>query len=315
MANTFRKAIDKSRALLDFAVPADHKAVCEFIDIMAERYDFLSVTGIGESILSKKIHMLTLGNEKAEKTVLYVGAHHGAEWITTLILLRFVNELCEYYKASKQPFGINLQALLSQRCLRVVPQLNPDGADLVINGLSEDNVLYNRLYKMSGGDLSKWQANARGVDLNHNYDAGFLEYKRLEAENSIAAGPTRYSGECPFSEPETSALGSFIKYDNSIKMIMTLHSAGEEIYYSSGDKVPDRALSIAKKLSLLSGYKLAMPEGLASYGGLTDWFIQCFDRPSFTVECGKGENPIGENKYFSIYAAIREMLMTAPLLI
>ncbi len=315
MTSEYRKKTDKSRALLDFATPADHSAVCEFIEIMAERYDFLSVTGIGESILSKKIHMITLGNERAEKSVLYVGCHHGAEWITTLLLLRFVNELCEYYKSSKQPFGINLQTLFSKRCLRIVPQLNPDGADLVINGLSEDNILYDRLYKMSGGDFSKWQANARGVDLNHNYDAGFLEYKALESENGIEPGPTRYSGECPLSEPETAALASLIKYDSSISMIMTLHSAGEEIYYSSGEKTPKGAERIAKILSRLSGYKLSKPEGLSSYGGLTDWFIESFDRPSFTVECGKGENPIGENKYFSIYAAIREMLMTAPLLI
>ncbi|MBE6586877.1 MAG: peptidase M14 [Ruminococcaceae bacterium] len=315
MSSNYRKPIDRERALLDLAVPCDYTSLCTFIEIMAERYDFLSVTGIGESILSRKIYMLTLGNEKAEKSVLYVGCHHGAEWITSLVLLRLVNELCEYYKASKQPFGINMQTLFSQRCLRIVPCLNPDGADLVINGVSKENILYERLMKMSGGDFSKWQANARGVDLNHNYDGGFLEYKRLEKENKIYPGATRYSGECPLSEPETASLASFIKYDSTVRMILTLHSAGEEIYYSSGGVYPPGARSIAEKLSRLSGYKLSEPSGLASYGGLTDWYIKEFGRPAFTVECGKGENPIGESKYFSIYAAIREMLMTAPLLI
>ncbi|MBQ3527915.1 MAG: hypothetical protein IJA52_05135 [Clostridia bacterium] len=79
--------------------------------------------------------------------------------------------------------------------------------------------------------------------------------------------------------------------------------------------MPAGAESIAKKLSKLSGYKLSSPEGLASYGGLTDWFIREFDRPSFTIECGKGETPLPVTSYYEIYASIREMLMWAPLLI
>ena len=69
---------NKDRALLDFTTFADHTAVCEYIDIMSERYSFMGVTSIGESILGKRIHLITLGNEKADKSVLYVGVHHGA---------------------------------------------------------------------------------------------------------------------------------------------------------------------------------------------------------------------------------------------
>ena len=307
--------IKTDRALLDLQIYADYEAVTQVIDILRERYDFLYVTSIGESILSKNLHMVTIGNENADKTILYVGAHHGCEWITTLILLRFINELCEYYKGGKQPFGINLQNMLTTRCLRIVPMINPDGVDLQINGIDRNNILYDRIMKMSNGDFSKWQANARGVDLNHNYGAGFSEYKRIEKELGITAGKTRYSGEYPFSEPESGALSSLIKFDETIKMILTLHSAGEEIYYSSGEYAPAGADVIAKKLSKLSGYKLSSPEGLASYGGLTDWFIREFDRPSFTIECGKGETPLPVTSYYEIYASIREMLMWAPLLI
>lgn len=307
--------INKDRALLDFAIKPDYPVLCEYIDILESRYDFLSVTSIGETVLSKKIFMLTLGDEKAEKSVLYVGAHHGCEWITTLVLLRFINELCEYYKQKKQPFGININTLFLNRCLKIIPQLNPDGVSIQINGINKDNVLYERLMKMSGGDFSCWQANARGVDLNHNYNAGFKEYKRLEAENRIFAGPTRFSGEYPFSEPETAAISSLLRFDNSVKMVLSLHSAGEEIYCSSSASVPERTISIAKKLCAVSGYKLGTPEGLSAYGGLTDWVIGELCKHSYTIECGKGHNPIPCSKYFEIYAAVREMLMIAPLLI
>ncbi len=315
MPEKYKNVINRDKALLDFAMQCDYNTMTEFVDIMRERYDFLSVTCIGETVLSKKIYMLSLGNEKAEKSVLYVGAHHGMEWITTLVLLRMVNELCEYYKNSKQPFGINLQTLFSNRCLRIVPMLNADGVDLHINGVAKDNVLYDRIMKMSGGDFSKWQSNARGVDLNHNYNSGFCEYKKLEAKEGIFAGATRFSGEYPLSEPETSALASYIKYDDTVEMILTLHSAGEVIYSGHNYGPFSKGEIIGKKLSRLSGYELSEPEGLASYGGLTDWFTETFQKPSFTIECGKGSNPIHQSKYFEIYAGIREMLMTAPVLI
>ncbi len=308
-------SINRERPLLDFSRPADHKTVCEWIDIMDERYDFLKVSSLGESILGRKIHMLTLGNEKAEKSVLFVGTHHGCEWITTLVLLKFVNDLCEYYRSGKQPFGINLQGLFSSRCLRIVPKLNPDGAEIHINGVSKDCLLYDRIEKMSGGDYSLWKSNARGVDLNHNYDAGFEEYKLLERKEGITEGPTRYSGNYPFSEPETSSLVNFIRYDGRIKMSLSLHTSGEEIYYTSDGYAPKGAKSIGDKLAALSGYRLSKPNGLAAYGGLTDWFIKEFDLPAFTIECGRDKTPICERKYFEIYAAIREMLIYAPLMI
>jgi g-D-glutamyl-meso-diaminopimelate peptidase len=153
------------------------------------------------------------------------------------------------------------------------------------------------------------------VDLNHNYDAGFLSYKELERERGIAPGPTRYAGDCPLSEPETHALASFIKYDSALQMILTLHTAGEEIYYSDGGRDKERVERIARKLSALSGYKLSRPEGLSAYGGLTDWYIKEFSRPSFTVECGKEGKTQNEKDYFNVYASIREMLLWAPLLI
>ena len=41
---------------------------------------------------------------------------------------------------------------------------------------------------LRNGDFLHWQANARGVDLNHNYDARWGEYKAIEAERGIVAG-------------------------------------------------------------------------------------------------------------------------------
>jgi g-D-glutamyl-meso-diaminopimelate peptidase len=169
--------------------------------------------------------------------------------------------------------------------------------------------------KMNGGsrDFSHWQANARGVDLNHNYNCGFAEYKRFEAEQGIFDGaPTRFSGNMPESEPETASLCNFLRFNEDIKIVLTLHSQGEEIYFTSGNRTAPRSRTIAGALSRMSGYSLATPKGMAAYGGLTDWCISELDRPSFTVECGKGENPLPLGDYFKIYTRLREILFTAP---
>ena len=196
--------------------------------------------------------------------------------------------------------------------------LNPDGVEYQIHGVKEDNPLYERLLSMNGQSecFTHWQANARGVDLNHNYDAGFWEYKKLEVENGIPQGaPTRYSGSAPESEPETRALCDLIRFHNDLLGVMTLHTQGEEIYFQSGGKIPKKSKAIAAKLSALSGYHLSAAEGLASYGGLTDWCIQKLDLPAFTIECGKGENPLPYAMLSSIYVDLRQALFSFPTLL
>ena len=315
MSETKLQKIDKSRPLLDFKIHPDHNTVREILDLFVERYEFISVNSIGETIFGKSIYMVNIGSPDAEKDVFYVGCHHATEWMTTLLLLKFINEYGEYYKSSAKVFGINIQKLFNSRCIHIVPLLNADGVELHLNGLKEDCVLYDRLNRMSNCDFSKWQANARGVDLNHNYDSGFYEYKLLEEMKGIEAGATRYSGAAPESEPETGAVANYLRFNEKIKMVLTLHSQGEQIYYTSEGKCPKGSYSIAKQLELLSGYTLDEPKGLSSYGGLTDWFIKELGKPSFTIECGMGENPLPLSDFHKVYSDIRRMLFSAPLLI
>lgn len=303
------------KAVLDIPYPLDSTCMYELLNVMADRYEEMKLTYIGNSLLGKSIPMVRLG-EGEDRQALYVGAHHGCEWLTASVLLRFINEYCEYLRNGRRMYSINLSYLYKSRTVWIIPMLNPDGVDLSVNGVTDDNPLRERLERMSGGDYSHWQANARGVDLNHNYDAGFEEYRILSKEVGIeGGGPTRYAGEAPESEPETAALANFLRFNDKIGMVVTLHSQGEEIFFSSGGKVAPRSRQIARLMSRMTGYKLSEPEGLACYGGLTDWVIRCLGIPSFTIECGCGENPLPESEFFGIYTALREMLFTAPILL
>ena len=71
---------------------------------------------------------------------------------------------------------------------------------------------------------------------------------------------------------------------------------------------------MAEIMSASSGYALEEPEGLAVGGGFKDWFIKEFDRPAFTVEVGRGENPLPLEDYAKIYKQIRELLMLSAIM-
>ena len=290
----------------------DYTALMKRLHHLSDTYPFLTLSYIGTSILDRAIPILHIGTGK--RRVLYVGAHHGMEWITSLILTQFLEELCEMIKSQSRICGIYPCDLLEGYTLSIIPMLNPDGVEYQIHGITEDNPLRDRLLEMNGGslDFSSWQANARGVDLNHNYDAGFDEYKKLEKEQKIKKGaPTRYSGECAESEPEVAALCNLMRFSAPWHGVMTLHTQGEEIF-SPTVKNGERGTVTARRLSQLTGYRLSRAEGLAAYGGMSDWCAEKLSTPSFTMECGRGKNPLPISQASSIYVTMRASLFLFP---
>lgn len=280
---------------------------------LCEKYH-LPYQEIGRSILGRPIEVFSMG--KGNKPVLFVGAHHASEWLTAEALLRFCTRLLS---AAERKTSIGLadaQTLLSRITLYVLPMLNPDGVAVQQEGAAAGGIFAERLIRQNGGseDFTHWQANVRGVDLNHNYDAGWYEGKMAERENHIfGGGPTRYGGEFPESEPETAALCSFTRTLRP-EMVVALHSQGEEIYYTFGGEIPRRSAGIAAFMAKRSGYVAAEPEGMASFSGYKDWFIQDFHRPGFTVEMGKGENPLPPEHLRKYYAPLERVLIAALLM-
>ena len=261
-------------------------------------------TVIGRSILGREIPAYFIGSGRY--TVLLVGAHHALESIGTNFLFLMLNCLSDAREFNRFCRGFDRKALLSVFSFVLVPCLNPDGVELRFHGASE-SPLRERQLRMSGGDFSSWQANSRGVDLNHNYDAGFFRYKRIEAERGIIPGPTLYSGEYPESEPEVKALCGLIRVLNP-SLSVSLHTQGEEVYFS------EAARFAAEALSKRSGYRVAKAEGTAAYGGMTD-YLDKLGLASLTVELGKGVNPLPEESLGAIAERILSALITLPTVI
>lgn len=301
---------------MQFSKEISHQELLQRINELQSIHGDLCVSYVGQSVFGRQIPIITLGDKRAHKSVLYVSTHHASENICTSVLLNFVEEYLNSYERYAQIYGINLRYLYKMRKIYVVPMLNPDGVEYRLHGINADNPIRERVCAYNGGsDFSKWNANARGVDLNHNYDAYFDDYKKIEKEKGITGGKTKYSGEYAESEPETAALAGFIRYNaEEIEGVLTLHTQGEEIYYKSRGIVPPRGEHLSRVISRLTGYAAGTLQGESAMGGLTDWFIKEFNKPSFTLECGRGENPLPVSQIMGIYSRLKELLFTFPIL-
>ena len=234
------------------------------IDYLLCKYPFLHCETIGKSVCNRNIYVLSMGDELAPPSKLYNASHHGLEWLTSWLLMSFIDDIC-----------VSNQKLPP---LSFIPMVNPDGVEIALSG-------------------RRWQANANGVDINHNYPANW---------NPIKSSPSwsRFGGHFPISEPETKAIIEYTRKLNPCK-VFALHSQGEEIYWQfnkQGDK------KYAQKMAQLSGYKVASPTSLATFGGYKDWFIEEFHRPGYTIEVGKGANPLPLSAFEKTYQKILAML-------
>lgn len=274
----------------------------------------LKIFPIGKSVLGRDITALSIGDPV--HSVLYVGATHGLEWLTSMLLLQFCQELVQAMKTGGCVSDVNICHILGRHSITIIPCLNPDGVEIALQGPESAGDMADYVEELCGGMDSRsiWQANANGVDLNHNFDAGWQIVKAMEQEQCIfSPAPTRYGGLYPHSEPESRAISEFCKTFQP-RALYSFHSQGEEIYWHYGGRTPARSKMMGQILAASSGYQLSQPEGLASHGGLKDWFIQSFGRPGFTIEVGKGKNPLTLEQLAPIYCQIQEMLVLAMLL-
>lgn len=277
---------------------------------LKKTYPFLGVNIIGKSLCQRDIFSLTIG--KSRNPLIIAAGFHAQEWLTVLLALRFA-EIILYSKINKIPiWGIDPAGIT--RSIMIIPCVNPDGVEIALDGFESAGRYAENCKKIASVSGEKWNANARGVDINHNFDAGWNELRRMETDSGILGpSPRRYGGYMPESEPETKALVYQCRL-YSPRTAIALHSQGEEIFFEYGNKKPPRNEEIAKILSAVSGYELVENSGLASHGGFKDWFIEYFNKPAFTIEIGKGENPLPISDFDNIIKKCVPMLTLASIL-
>lgn len=294
------------KPVLNDRSPFDAEGLQGAKQTLKTRYPFFHSLTIGRSVLGRPILLFSLG--QGPYKALYVGGVHALEYITSMLLTLFTDRLCACIQANEPLHGLDVASFLKKHAIAILPMLNPDGIAIHLHGAESAGAAAKTVQRLSGGDFSCWQANARGVDLNHNFNAGFSLLKKQEKQHGIyGPAPGKFGGYRPESEPETHALCNLCRRIPFEKTI-AFHSQGEELYWYYGARTPRNAQQLAILLAETVGYAVKQPTGMAAHGGFKDWFIQTFGRPGFTIEVGKGRNPLPADTCPLLYTQLEPLM-------
>lgn len=301
-------------AIVKTDVPMTSRLCSDTIRQLTETYPFIRSEILITSAFGRPVRMLVMGD--GERKVLYSAAHHGNEWITTPVLLKFAEELAQAIQSDGRVYGVRGRTIARAATIYMVPMVNPDGVDLVTGAIRPGTLEYEQAIGLSDNYPSipfpdGWKANLLGVDLNLQYPAGWLQAREIKfSQGYTRPGPRDYVGRFPLSQRESIALAALTQ-EVDPDLVLAYHSQGEEIYWQFRDYEIPGARELGEEFARLSGYALADTPYASGFAGYKDWFIQNFRRPGYTIEVGRGENPLPITQFDKIYADNLGILVTA----
>lgn len=93
-------------------------------------FPFIETGSIGSSVLGNTIPYIRIGN--GTKEIFYNASFHANEWITTPVLMKFIEQYLTSYVNNSTILGYNARNLFNNVSLYVVPMVNPDGVGFKI---------------------------------------------------------------------------------------------------------------------------------------------------------------------------------------
>ena len=277
-------------------------------------YPSLDTQVLTQTEYGRPIRTLSIGN--GDRKVIFTAAHHANEWITTPILLKFMEELAEAAQNGGKIFGVPAETILKYNTIHTVPMVNPDGVDLVTGALQPGSFPYEQAMRLAENYPSipfteGWKANLLGVDLNLQYPAGWLQAREIKfSQGFTRPGPRDFVGRAPLNQRESRAVADYTEAIDPA-VVLAYHSQGEVIYWQFRDIQVPGARELGEEFARLSGYTLAETPFESAFAGYKDWFIQNFRRPGFTIEVGQGQNPLPLSQFDEIYRKNLGILVTA----
>ena len=242
---------------------------------------------IGKTKFNRKIFAVERIVDRSFSTAILVAGMHARENISADILFEMIKQ--------------NLFENLTRFNLSFILLSNPDGVVLQSGGLLAFPLkTQKKLLEMNGGntDFSMWKANARGVDLNNNFDAKW----GTNIHSSVPASHG-FIGEKAMSERETKAIAKYTRKMNPFISI-SYHTKGEEIYFNFFQEKSRlvRDEKIARQFEKSTGYKIVNVEKTSS-GGYKDWCVEKLKIPALTIELANDElmHPIGKEHLKEIF--------------
>ena len=301
-------------AIVQTDIPISSKSNEQYIGALVSAYPFLRTEVLTNTAFQRPVSTLVAGN--GPRKVIFSASHHANEWITSLVLLKFAEELAEAIRSGVQIYGRDARQLAEAVTIYMVPMVDPDGVDLVTGAIGPGDIQYDLAERLSRDYPTipfpdGWKANLLGVDLNLQYPAGWLQAREIKfAQGFVKPGPRDYVGRAPLNQFESQALYGYTEFLDPA-LVLALHSQGKEIYWKFKDIFVPGAEELGRKMAEASGYTLADTPYASGFAGYKDWFIQAFGRPGYTVEVGEGVNPLPLSQFDEIYRDVLPILIIA----
>ena len=302
--------------IVNTSIPITSQSCEQMIRQIVETYPFCRSELLGATAFQRPLRTLVIGT--GPRKVIFTAAHHANEWITALVLLKFAEELAEAIQNDGEVYGRKAADIANATTIYMLPMVDPDGVDLVVGAIDPQDIQYTLARRISQDYPSipfpdGWKANLLGTDLNLNYPAGWLMAREIKfMQGYTGPAPRDYVGRAPLNQLETQALSGYTEYIDPA-LVLAYHSQGQEIYWQFGNYDIPGARELGEKMAEASGYTLAEVPYESAFAGYKDWFIQNFRRPGYTIEVGRGENPLPLSQFDEIYQANVPILTIAAM--
>jgi len=217
---------------------------------------------IGQSYEGRPIEVFSFGTGET-RLLLVGGIHGGYEWNSVALAY----EMIEHFNQSQQ------SSIPSTITIDIIPVLNPDGLAIVSNATST----------ISSAQVTNWNAdgrgrfNARGVDLNRNFDCKW-------SPDAVWRGQAVGAGDAPFSEPEAQVLRDYVLATNPAAAVFW-HSVANAVYGSEcHEGILPKTLDIVTLYATAGNYQ-AVPlfDAYPVVGDVEGW-LASIEIPAVTVE-------------------------------
>lgn len=266
--------------------------------------ELIKTSTIGKSVEGRDLLLIEFG--RGDTKIFVCASHHAREYISTTYIMYAIDRYAYAYRANSMWGKYNPRSILDNVTFCIVPMVNPDGVNLVQNGIyatTNANALANmKIYDGAGYGYKAWKANIRGVDVNWNYDK---DWSPKKAKNP--RGSTGFNGDAPATEPETIAVSAYVD-SQPFEAFLSLHTQGQIFYWADNPYAPSYLQNAIAKDTGFIGY---MDAGTGIGGSFFDYVYRNYKKPTITVElCPHiGSFPYPDTDFDTIWKPAKNIML------
>ena len=284
--------------------------------LMEQYPGLVAADSVCRTLDGRQVPHLLIGDEKASKHVLIMGAIHAREYMTSQIVMKQTVAFLRALESGNAVYkGVSLQELMRDTAIHVLPLANPDGVTISQLGpqalkTEAARKKVREITALDGGGTDqyyrRWKANAEGVDLNRQFDGRWDEYRDPAGHPSS----DHYKGTAPLCTTEAAAFAELTQR-YPFKRTISYHEQGGVIYWYFGQQgqLKSETKAFADAISAVTGYPEDENYQKLDPAGYKDWAIEKLGIPSLTVEVGSGTCPLPASQLPEIVERNRDVLV------